>query len=115
MEELIELRTFCELEIEKANGKLYSNEPPIYLSTEIQLHERVEAFSEVIERLDLILNNSVVKPCERRSPTDETFSGCKPPDERQNPQEEKSECSEDCHNSAIKLGLTSCLICNDRL
>ena len=103
MKELIELRTFCELEIEKANGKLYSNEPPIYLSTEIQLHERVEAFSEVIERLDLILNNSVVKPCERRSPTDETFSGCKPPDERQNPQEEKSECSEDCHNSAIKV------------
>lgn len=34
------------------------------------------------------LNNSVVKPSERRSPTDESFSGCKPPDERQNPQED---------------------------
>lgn len=94
MEELIKLKTFCELEIEKANGKLYSNEPPIYLSTEIQLHERVEAFSEVIKQLDLILNNSVVKPSERRSPTDEAFDGVSRPNERQNPQEKKSESNE---------------------
>ena len=54
---------------------------------------RREAFLEVIERLDLILKYSVVKPSERRSPTDESFSGCKPPDERQNPQEKILACT----------------------
>ena len=44
------------------------------------------------------LINSVVKPSERRSPTDESFSGCKPPDERQNPQEDFLACGCDINN-----------------
>ena len=77
MQELIELRTFCEQEKEKANEryKYYSK----FVRHDLEKGKfkgRKFAFSSVIERLDLILNNSVVKPSERRSPTDETFSGC---------------------------------------
>jgi hypothetical protein len=95
MEELIELREYVVKEKEKASSLIKFTKAIDPESVWIKANKRAElAFSDIIERLDLILNNSVVKPSERRSPTDENFSGCKPPDERQNPQEEKSECSD---------------------
>jgi hypothetical protein len=88
MEELIELREYVVKEKEKASSLIKFTKAIDPESVWIKANKRAElAFSDIIERLDLILNNSVVKPSERRSPTDENFSGCKPPDERQNPQE----------------------------
>jgi hypothetical protein len=89
MEELIKLRELRSKEKEKASSLIKFTKAIDPESVWIKANKRAElAFSDIIERLDLILNNSVVKPSERRSPTDENFSGCKPPDERQNPQED---------------------------
>lgn len=93
MQELIELRTFIENKQKQAQERHihYVNK-----KNKQGYHATVgydSACLDIIEQLDLILNNSVVKPSERRSPTDETFSGCKPPDERQNPQEKILACT----------------------
>ncbi len=90
MEELIKLREYCVTEKEKAYQKGYHS--TLWTLTKpvtIRQRGKVTAFSAVIKQLDLILNNSVVKPSERRSPTDETFDGVSRPNERQNPQEYK--------------------------
>lgn len=107
MEELIKLREYCELEKEKATkaknievenkrGWAVSN----YMGQEL-------AFSGIIEYCDLILNNSVVKPSERRSPTDESFSGCKPPERKAKSTEENLECkcspNQMCSNCVSKF------------
>jgi hypothetical protein len=100
MEELIKLREFCFAEKEKAYQKGYRS--ALWTLTRpvtIRQRGKVTAFSAVIKQLDLILNNSVVKPSERRSPTDESFDGCKPPDERQNPQEDFLVC--DCDVNTV--------------
>lgn len=93
MQELIKLRTFCAKEKEYAisrTGK-YSITPMSKRDLKLYYKGEEKAYSSIIGKLDLILNNSVVKPTERRSPTDESFGGCKPPDERQNPPSEKVE------------------------
>jgi len=106
MQELIELRTFIENKQKQAQERHihYVNK-----KNKQGYHATVgydSACLDIIEQLDLILNNSVVKPSERRSPTDETFSGCKPPDERQNPQEYKIlECG--CSIKLIDNGVSA--------
>lgn len=92
MKELIELKKHYEQELKKAEADTSLLNPSVPIVNQFWIASRTAAFLEFVERLDLILNNSVVKPSERRSPTDETFSGCKPPDERQNPQEDFLDC-----------------------
>jgi hypothetical protein len=92
MEKLIELRQYIVEEKEQAFKREFaykeiSNETGRVASIGYQT-----ACSDIIEQLDLILNNSVVKPSERRSPTDESFSGCKPPERKAKSTEENLEC-----------------------
>lgn len=99
MQELIELRTFIEQYGKDVNGASEVYSKCNYPMESVHFYGRYVASLEIIKQLDLILNNSVVKPSERRSPTDETFSGCKPPDERQNPQEDFLAC--DCDVNTV--------------
>lgn len=113
MEKLIKLKNIYKQKVENATYKAGGSFYEINGSEMVNAYYQGQsvAFSEFIEQLDLILNNSVVKPSERRSPTDETFSGCKPPDERQNPQEEKSECTKEYHIRCKKANHHICPRC----
>jgi len=90
MNELDLIKQFCEKQITNAERRIER------LNKQINRHPHLTymysgeraAFVKVIKEVQQILKYSVVKPSERRSPTDELFNGCKPPDERQNPQEE---------------------------
>jgi len=92
MEKLIELRTFIENKKKQAlerqsHYKAKNNKQGYHATVGYD-----SACLDIIEQLDLILNNSVVKPSERRSPTDETFSGCKPPERKAKSTEDKDKC-----------------------
>jgi hypothetical protein len=94
MEELIKLREFCFTEQEKAIvdfKKLIQKQNLNHFYT--WYVSRGQAFSEVIEQLDLILNNSCVKPLDSRSPEGQGYQvGVSRPTERQNPQEDFLDC-----------------------
>lgn len=117
MEELIKLREFCFTEKEKAYQKGYRS-ALWTLSKPVTIRQRgkVTAFSAVIKQLDLILNNSCVKPCERRSPTDETFNGCKPPERKAKSTEKidnnKNLCTFQDHLQFYSTNNYSCPICS---
>lgn len=118
MQELIELREYIVKKKEKAINLKKISKSIDRDSVWVTANELAElAFSDIIERLDLILNNSVVKPSESRSPTDETFSGCKPPERKAKSTEDKDKCE---HQSFVvwdKNGrnVTSCRKCGIRM
>jgi len=107
MEKLIELRKIIELKKEKAEEQYFEAIDKKLVGASNILEIRINAFSEVINECYLILNNSVVKPSERRSPTDESFSGCKPPERKAKSTEENLECkcspNQMCSNCVSKF------------
>lgn len=92
MKELIELKKHYEQELKKAEADTSLLNPSVPIVNQFWIASRTAAFLEFVERLDLILNNSVVKPSERRSPTDESFNGCKPPERKAKSTEDKDKC-----------------------
>jgi len=90
MEELIKLRTFCEQEKEKAYRSGYRCDPCLLTRPlTIRCRGRFAAFSAVIEQLNLILNNSCVKPLDSRSPEGQGCqAGVSRPNDSQNPNSE---------------------------
>ena len=93
MQELIELKKYYEQRVENVKFKndMLKSCWHLFPKERVDLIE-IKTFSEFIEKLDLILNNSVVKPSERQSPTDESFSGCKPPERKAKSTEDKDKC-----------------------
>ena len=89
MEKLIKLKTFCELEIEKASKEIrYNNWRKV---ERVSMYHRIRqsAFSDIIDYLDLILNNSCVKPLDSRSPEGQGCqAGVSRPNDSQNPNSE---------------------------
>jgi len=68
MQELIELKEYYETLLEKT---IQAKPLSMLSGTQSQksaINERILVFSEFIEKLDLILNNSCVKPLDSRSP-----------------------------------------------
>lgn len=82
MKELIEIRDILKQNLENAeiDHRIYERRKD-YHKSRYYLGE-LTAFSVVIDMLENRLNNSCVKPHERRSPTDESFIGCKPPERK---------------------------------
>ena len=91
MEKLIELRTFCVKAKSNAGRKadLYRDDKHKIKEFSYQ-SGRYFAFDSLIKKLDLILNNSCVKPTDSRSPEGQgKQSGVSRPNDSQNPTDEQ--------------------------
>lgn len=113
IDKLLELRDYCKTQEKASFEKSEIHFKKGNSHQDGWWYGNGRAFSDIIERLDLILNNSCVKPSERRSPTNETFSGCKPPDRKAKSTDDKDKCD---HESFVVFGqngktVTSCRKC----
>lgn len=90
MKEIEELRNYCYKEKEKAYQKGYHSVIwTLCKPVTIKQRGRVDAFSVIIKRLDLILKNSVINPTDSRSPEGQGYqSDVIRPNDSQNPSDE---------------------------